>query len=379
MNMTKDMLSQEEIDSLLRGTENINADNENDNKDVEEDIITNIEKDTIGEIGNISMGTAATTLSTLLNKKVVITTPMVTVTTVGELSNEYPIPFVAVDVKYKEGFEGSNILIIKLDDVKIITDIMLGSEEINTDRELTELDLSAISEVMNQMMGSACTSLSEIFMKKIDIEPPKSYEITFEEGRKTLDVLKSPDPIIKVSFKIIVEDLIDSEIMQLIPLKFGKEMVANLMGKSYENEETENDYIDKDKSSIFSDDFKEDEEIKINKDIEDKQLEKVEKEPVIIKKPQFETFDNSQDVGYNGPIDLVSDIPVEITVELGRTIKKIGEILEYGPGTVIELDKLVGEPLNIYANGKYIAKGEVVVIDDNFGIRITDIDNSYGK
>ncbi len=379
MNMTKDMLSQEEIDSLLRGTENIDTDSENDNKDVEENIITNIEKDTIGEIGNISMGTAATTLSTLLNKKVVITTPMVTVTTVGELSNEYPIPFVAVDVKYKEGFEGSNILIIKLDDVKIITDIMLGSEEINTDRELTELDLSAISEVMNQMMGSACTSLSEIFMKKIDIEPPKSYEITFEEGRKTLDVLKSPDPIIKVSFKIIVEDLIDSEIMQLIPLKFGKEMVANLMGKSYENEETENDYIDKDKSSIFSDDFKEDEEIKINKDIEDKQLEKVEKEPVIIKKPQFETFDNSQDVGYNGPIDLVSDIPVEITVELGRTIKKIGEILEYGPGTVIELDKLVGEPLNIYANGKYIAKGEVVVIDDNFGIRITDIDNSYGK
>lgn len=379
MNMTKDMLSQEEIDSLLRGTENIDTDSENDNKDVEEDIITNIEKDTIGEIGNISMGTAATTLSTLLNKKVVITTPMVTVTTVGELSNEYPIPFVAVDVKYKEGFEGSNILIIKLDDVKIITDIMLGSEEIDTDRELTELDLSAISEVMNQMMGSACTSLSEIFMKKIDIEPPKSYEITFEEGRKTLDVLKSPDPIIKVSFKIIVEDLIDSEIMQLIPLKFGKEMVANLMGKSYENEETKNDYIDKDKSSIFSDDFKEDEEIKINKDIEDKQLEKVEKEPVIIKKPQFETFDNSQDVGYNGPIDLVSDIPVEITVELGRTIKKIGEILEYGPGTVIELDKLVGEPLNIYANGKYIAKGEVVVIDDNFGIRITDIDNSYGK
>ncbi|QQY80726.1 flagellar motor switch phosphatase FliY [Keratinibaculum paraultunense] len=382
--MTKDTLSQEEIDSLLKGTEDISENSENDDKyDIENDVITDIEKDTIGEIGNISMGTAATTLSTLLNKKVMITTPTVTIATVKELSDEYPIPFVAVDVKYKEGFEGSNVLIIKLDDVKIITDIMLGNDEIDTSRELTELDLSAISEVMNQMMGSACTSLSEIFMKKIDIEPPKSYEITFEEGKKTLDVLKGPDPIIKVSFKMIVEDLIDSEIMQLIPLEFGKEMVANLIGKPDEDKEIEtpdsSNYFDKDESNILSDSFEENEEIKDNRTVEDKQLGKIEKDPVVIKKPQFETFDNSQEVSYNKPIDLVSDIPVEITVELGRTVKKIGEILEYGPGTVVELDKLVGEPLDIYANGKYIAKGEVVVIDDNFGIRITDIDNSYGK
>jgi len=379
--MTKDMLSQEEIDSLLKGTENTNTDHD------EDDIVTDIEKDTIGEIGNISMGTAATTLSTLLNRKVVITTPKVTVTTAGKLSYEYPIPFVAVDVKYKEGFEGSNVLIINVDDVKIITDIMLGNEEIDTDRELTELDLSAISEVMNQMMGSACTSLSEIFQKKIDIEPPKSYEITLEEGRETLDVLKSPDPIIKVSFKMVVEDLIDSEFMQLIPLKFGQNMVENLLGKSYESGKLEAEDSDNHPSNtgVAGDDIMQDKAIDSHKiasndiPMNNKQTSSIEKEPVVIKKPEFKTFDTTTDVSYNESIDLISDIPVEITAELGRTTKRIGEILEYGPGTVIELDKLVGEPLNIYANGKYIAKGEVVVIDDNFGIRITDIDNSYGK
>ena len=221
--MTKDILSQEEIDLLLRGTGDSS-------RNIEDEVISEIEKDALGEIGNISMGTAATTLSTLLNRKVVITTPEVEVTTSGELSYEYPIPFVAVDVKYKAGLEGSNVLMINVNDVKIIADIMMGKSEIDVNRELTDLDLSAISEVMNQMIGSSSTSLSEIFSKKIDIEPPKSYEITFSEGRETLEVLRTNDPIIKVAFRMVVEDLIDSELMQLIPLNFGQEMVENLLG-----------------------------------------------------------------------------------------------------------------------------------------------------
>lgn len=369
--MDKDMLSQEEIDLLLKGTEDLGNENTN------EQVITEIERDTLGEIGNISMGTAATTLSTLLNKKVTITTPKVEVTTAGELSYEYPIPFVAVDVKYKEGLEGSNILMINIDDVKIITDIMMGKDEIDTDRELTELDLSAISEVMNQMMGSSATSLSEIFLKRIDIEPPKSYEITFSEGREKLEVLKTLAPIIKVSFKMVVEDLIDSEIMQLIPLDFGQQMVENLMGSPkddfVEDGKTEEENI----NSFEKTDKGHSKEIVQKTPKIDKEYESENKEHIIIKKPEFETFDTTADVSYNESIDLVGDIPVELTAELGRTVKKIGEILEYGPGTVIELDKLVGEPLDIYANGKFIAKGEVVVIDDNFGIRITDVNNNY--
>jgi flagellar motor switch protein FliN/FliY len=374
MKMNKEMLSQGEIDMLLKGTDNIGEDHA-------DNIISEVEMDALGEIGNINMGTAATTLSTLLNRKVIITTPKVSVTTAGELSYEHPIPFVAVDVKYKEGLEGSNVLMINANDVKIITDIMMGKDNTDIDRELTELDLSAASEVMNQMMGSACTSLSEMFMKKIDIEPPKSYEITFDEGRETLDVLKTTDPIIKISFKMVVEDLIDSELMQLIPLNFGQEMVQVLLGEpsgtngeTMENEELANTVnIDNDiDNNPYSKTVGK--TLKANKDDD-----RAEKEQVVIKKPEFEAFDTAADVSYNESIDLVGEIPVELTVELGRTTKKISEILEYGPGTVIELDKLVGEPLNIYANGKYIAKGEVVVIDDNFGIRITDIDSSYEK
>ena len=375
--MNKDMLSQEEINQLLQGTKDINADY------VEDEVIPEIEKDALGEIGNISMGTAATTLSTLLNKKVVITTPEVVATTVEELSYEYSIPFVAVDVRYKEGLKGSNIMMINVDDVKIITDIMMGKDEIDINRELTELDLSAISELMNQMMGSASTSLSEIFMKKIDLEPPKSYEITVNEGRQTLDVLNTTDPIIKVSFRMVVEDLIDSELMQLIPLDFGQTMVRDLVGDSSSVIEESMEIEE------FEDTVNKEDENVLNYTLNSKTVEKspkinqmgdkVENGQVVIKKPKFETFDTTQNLGYNESIDLVGDIPVELTVELGRTIKRINEILEYGPGTVIELDKLVGEPLNIYANGKYIASGEVVVIDDNFGIRITDIDSSYGR
>ena len=373
--MNNDMLSQEEIDFLLKGSEMESSISS------EAEEISDIEKDTLGEVGNISMGTAATTLSTLLNRKVTITTPEIEITTTTELSQEYTIPFVAVDVKYKEGLEGSNVLIINEDDVKIITDIMMGNE-INVERELTELDLSAISEVMNQMMGSAATSLSEMFSKKIDIEPPKSYNITFSEGEEKLDVLQSNRPIIKISFKMVVEDLIDSKIMQLIPINFGQQLVENLIGDlSSTSSSNTHDTVAKDYADVHSSPVGEMDTMRSNySEPKESYKESYEEEHVVVKKPKFEVFDDGKSrSGHRESIDLVGDIPVELTVELGRTVKKISEILEYGPGTVIELDKLVGEPLNVYANGKFIARGEVVVIDDNFGVRITDIDNKYEK
>lgn len=370
--MNKDILSQEEINMLLSGS-NGQGKNNSENKD---DSITEVEKDALGEIGNISMGTAATTLSTLINEKVTITTPKVAITTASKLADEYQIPFVATNVTYKEGLKGSNVLILKVNDVKIITDMMMGKTEIDVDRELTELDLSAVSEAMNQMMGSASTSLSEIFSRKIDIEPPKAYEITFAEGRKQLDILKSDDPIVKVSFNMKVGDIIDSDMMQLIPLDFGKETVDKLLG---EESSTTSSIIDEDKElNVEETQFKKDEPAYEEESSTLEEDSVVEKEDtVVVKKPKFETFKEESKVKHKSSIDLVGDIPVEIVAELGRATKYIGEILEYGPGTIIELDKLVGEPLNIYANGKFIAKGEVVVIDDNFGIRIKDIPNPY--
>lgn len=393
--MASDMLSQEEIDALLRGSGDDEPTVEFFEDDYDE-LLSDIEIDALGEIGNISMGTAATTLSTLLNRKVNITTPKVTITTADELANDYKLPFVAIDVSYKTGLEGSNILILNTDDAKIITDLMMGKDTFDVDRELTELDLSAVSEAMNQMMGSASTSLSEMFMKKIDIEPPKSVEITFAEGRNKIDLLNSSSPIIKISFKMVIGDLIDSNIMQLVPIEFGKAMVDNLMNPSNLSEERLDEesmdvqgtistekYIDTPVKSVIQETHRVSQaktrDVAITENINYNNVSKANEEKIIVKKPEFQNFDNSFNSPYNESIDLVGDIPVEITVELGRTHKKISEILEFGQGTVVELDKLVGEALNIYANGKYIAKGEVVVIDDSFGVRVTEIENSNRK
>ncbi len=393
--MASDMLSQEEIDALLKGGSNDESTVEF-YEDDHDELLSDIEIDALGEIGNISMGTAATTLSTLLNKKVNITTPKVSITTVDELADDYKLPLVAIDVSYKEGLEGSNILILNTDDAKIITDLMMGKDTYDTERDLTELDLSAVSEAMNQMMGSSSTSLSEMFMKKIDIEPPKSVEITFAEGRNTIDLLNSSSPIIKISFKMVIGDLIDSNIMQLIPLEFGKSMVEKLMGPSNIDEEilieettpvesnkSVEDYIESPAKPVNQESYNVSQNQAVNvartENFNYNNVNKINEEKIMVKKPEFQSFDTTINSPHSSSIDLVGDIPVEITVELGRTHKKISEILEFGQGTVVELDKLVGESLNIYANGKYIAKGEVVVIDDNFGVRVTEIENSNRK
>ena len=389
--MTSDMLSQEEIDALLNGGSKDEPELEffEDELKDKTELLSEMEIDALGEIGNISMGTAATTLSTLLNKKVNITTPRVTITTAEELADEYKLPFVAVDVSYSAGLEGSNVLILKTDDVKIITDLMMGKDEVDSSRELTELDLSAAGEAMNQMMGSSSTSLSEMFMKKIDIAPPKSLEITFSDGKNEIDLLSSDSPLIKISFKMVIGDFIDSNIMQLIPLQFGKDMVDNLLNPTDVSKKIEEVTKTVEQPKEISEpqkmptqpieNIQREPVVARTDNIDYNNTGSIEQEKVVVKKPEFQNFDMANTTIYNEQIDIVGDIPVEITVELGRTNKKINEILEFGPGTVVELDKLVGEALNIYANGKFIAKGEVVVIDDNFGIRVTEIEKNNTK
>ncbi|HHY91205.1 MAG TPA: flagellar motor switch phosphatase FliY, partial [Clostridiales bacterium] len=210
-----DMLSQEEIDLLLKGSSHgtIEQNVQESNERQEEKILNEEEKDALGEIGNISMGTAATTLFTLLGQKVTITTPKVSVITMKELGEQYPIPFVVIQVKYKEGLEGINLLVIKEDDVKIMTDLMMGGDGRNVSGELTELHLSAISEAMNQMVGSASTSLSEMFGRKIDICPPSAFSMNFSESIPEFETLSSDEKVVKIAFNMVVGDVIvDSEI-----------------------------------------------------------------------------------------------------------------------------------------------------------------------
>lgn len=363
-----EMLSQEEIDALLKGNDT-SADNQSDSDMMQ---LTSEEIDALGEIGNISMGTSATTLFTLLNNKVTITTPKVTVMTWDDLIVKYPLPYVGVKVEYTEGLAGTNLLVLKEEDVRIITDLMMGGTGEDTDEEISDLHLSAISEAMNQMVGSSCTSLSTMFKKNINISPPRAYIIRFEDGLP--EDLINDGIVVKIAFKMIVEGFIDSEIMQLIPFDFAKDMVNNLISLQENTKENENNIKEKEKPEISRNKT---ENIQMVKpDIMESQFnDSAGKDsiPISVQPVQFQSFDRQDTAGSKENIDLIMDVPLEVSVELGRTKKLIKEILEFGPGSVIELDRLAGEPVDIIVNGKFIAKGEVVVIDESFGVRITDI------
>ncbi|NLJ87214.1 MAG: flagellar motor switch phosphatase FliY [Epulopiscium sp.] len=387
-----DMLSQAEIDALLGGTDiddDISIDNftEDASNIVINDPLTDDEKDALGEIGNISMGTAATTLFTLLNQKVIITTPDVKVMSWEQLANEYGESMVAINVEYKEGLEGINLLILKENDVKIIADLMMGGAGQNTDEELTELHLSAISEAMNQMVGSASTSMSSIFNKKIDIKPPHAFIPQLDKGKVMDNVGFGDEGIVRVCFKMKIGELIDSEIMQILPLDFAKTLAANLIKsqKSLSEAEPEPTKVvetppqaPQPTQQVITEPPKQ-EHIQVNQTYYESptatQPSTISQPHINVQSAQFQTFDQSAVIQTRENIEIIKDVPLEVTVELGRTHKLIRDILEFSPGTVIELDKLAGEPVDVLVNGKFVAKGEVVVIDENFGIRITDIVN----
>lgn len=366
-----DMLSQEEIDALLGGGGPSTSASTLAG-------LTEEEADAIGEIGNISMGTAATTLFTLLNKKVTITTPKVSETTMELLANDFSDPSVLINITYKVGIEGVNFLILHEKDVKIITDLMMGGDGTNISNELNDLHLSAISEAMNQMIGSSSTSLSEMLGKKVDISPPEAYHDQIADLDYSQFGVTKSDQVVKIAFRMTVGDLIDSEIMQVLPLQVAKQMISTIINGKKASEPAPKAAAPAPKPAA--------------EPVEEKPLPKneppkqqyyyeeedsrarVSGEKVNAVPLQFENFDsNSAQMYYNNDIDLIRDVPLEITVELGKTGKKINEILDFGVGTVIELDRLVGESLDVLANGKRIAKGEVVVVDENYGIRITDI------
>jgi len=411
-----DMLTQAEIDALLNGSSLASSGSGGD-KSAKADVLSPQEIDALGEIGNISMGTSATTLFTLLGHKVLITTPEVKVTNWTEMAQEYAKGYVAVKVEYTHGMTGTNLLILKEDDVKIITDIMMGGEGKKSDEELNDLHLSAISEAMNQMIGSAATSMSSMFNKRIDISPPSAFKMDFNKVHPSGDINES-DELVKVSFKMVVGDLIDSRIMQIIPVSFAKTLVSNLLSASDESEVKNNPgnnaaspqaKIQPDMSSAtpmqtapqtpmqaapqqmnmnmqgssqsygagmqYNQDFAFNQR---NGYMQNDQggvyrEPQANRAPVNVQPAQFQSFDESPIPVDKKNIGLIMDVPLEVTVELGRTNKLIKEILEFSTGTVIELDKIAGEPVDILVNGKPIAKGEVVVIDESFGVRVTDI------
>ncbi|MEK4238072.1 flagellar motor switch phosphatase FliY [Paenibacillus sp. FSL H7-0714] len=408
---SKDYLSQDEIDALLRqSAEGSLAPSE---KTVN-DYLTPFEQDALGEIGNITFGSAATALSTLLGKKVDITTPQVSIITRGEFEVAFPKPHVAVHVEYVDGFQGINSLVIKIRDAQVIADLMLGGEGEPKDEELNEIHISAVQEAMNQMMGSSATSMSTIFNRFVNISPPGIDILNMSSG-EGVGSLPTDETLIRISFRLKIGDLIDSTIMQLLPVQFAKDMVTMLLGDvspaAQEAAVTATETPDHETPPVAP------------------SLQQAPSQPtggyyyppagmpaygmpgmppygmppqgmppqgmpygqtpplspeanrnVNVQPVQFANLNG----GAFGHIDennlnLLMDIPLRVTVELGRTQKQIKDILEMSQGSIIELDKLAGEPVDILVNNKLIAKGEVVVIDENFGVRVTDIVSQWDR
>ena len=370
------MLSQEEINALL-GNMNTGSSSTQTSNDA---ILSDEEKDAIGEISNICMGTAATTLYSLVNQKVVITTPVVEITNWDKLTAEYAKPCVFINILYKDGIDGNNVLILKEDDVKVITDLMMGGDGLNPAPELTELHFSAICEAMNQMMGSSATSLSSMLNCKIDISPPEA-ELVDMAGN--IDVAKASDfldkDFVRVTFRMTIGDLVDSTIMQLYPIQFARDLYKKFSGESEEKEETPPPAPQPEPQPQPVPQPQPQPQpatgMPMGQPMMGQSMMPQMMQPdVNVQNVQFQAFNPVMNPALQQEnIDLIMDVPLEVSVVLGRTRKSIKEILEFAPGTIIELDKLAGEPIDVMVNQKLVAKGEVVVIEESFGIRITEI------
>ena len=476
------MLSQDEINALLQGMDlsdtadsgaspetpqdSSSAENTDNGyvKDVaptvgDEEKLTDVEKDAIGEVANISMGSSATTLYSLVNRKVNITTPVVTLATWKTLLDSYEKPCVFIQIKYTQGLDGTNILVLKEHDVKVITDLMMGGDGTNTEGELGELHLSAISEAMNQMMGAAATSLSTLLQTVIDISPPESslFDLTeVKDGKEISPFLGGT--FVKISFRMQIDDLVDSTIMQLYPIDFARKLVETFINTQMANidevtekkpEQPENDTTAQipapgtdnqtqmnntnlngmnqmgnmgmngmnQMGNMGMNDMNQMNNMGMNgmnqmgsmgmngmnqmgnmgmngmnqmgnmgmngmnqmgnmgmNSMNQMGMMGMPGQNVNVQPAQFQSFSNDN-MGTTGQenIGLIKDVPLEVTVELGRTTKSISDILDFSPGTIIELDRIAGEPIDVLVNGKFVAKGEVVVIEESFGVRITEI------
>ena len=423
--------------------------------------------DALGEIMNISLGSSATAISNMLNHRVIITTPEVSVVNVKEITLDNIDPAVGVEIKYVEGLTGSNIMLLKRHDIKVIVDILMGMETADEDFELNELTISCVCEVMNQMMGSAATAMSDFLGFRVDISTPESFELETEEQFRTEHVPQGADQVVIVRFRLKIEDALESKFINVMSLELAKEL---LKGQGMATEVIESDQpvsappvqapapaaapaaapapapapaassgggggrklTQEEIEALIAGNAAgesapsgasqaETEKVVAGMNNQptpapaapaaqmpqagqtppypmpgaDAQMQggymgyppmyyppypypyPPQQEPKVIgSKPlTMEPLDASERLGKEQAqnLDLIMEVPLQVTVEIGRARRKVQDILEFAKGSLVVLDKLAGDSVDLFVNGKCIARGEVVVIEDNFGVRITEI------
>ncbi|MDO7788393.1 flagellar motor switch phosphatase FliY [Desulforamulus aquiferis] len=390
------LLSQEEIDALMNAQ--ATGDNPGSSEElvlpgveagssaeaINEDASPNLvqlmtleEIDALGEVGNISMGSASTTLSEILSQKVNITSPKVKIITKAELFDSFVVPYLVIKVDFSEGINGYNLLIIRLEDAATMASLMMGGDGTPMSEEISEMEISAASEAMNMMIGTSATSLSQMFHRPINISPPESTLLRTKDDPLASPPEKIEDTIVVVSFNMTIGDLVDTEIMQIMSVETAKEeaslLLMDLVGGPPEQ-------VQITESAIPEQEFPEQlEELAI--DVPD---EITTQEPLYTSPSPMvnnETL-NVQQPAAKAPslgsleqrnLELILDIPLKVSVVLGRTKRPIKDVLKIAPGTVVELNTLANEPVEVLVNGTLVATGEVVVVNENFGVRLTNI------
>lgn len=368
------------------------------------------EIDAVGEILNISMGSAATAVSELLNAKTWITTPQVKVVKVSDLNYDNLEPAICVKIVYVEGITGLNMMVLKQNDVQLILNQLLGNPlVIDPNFKFDELNISAVSEIMNQMMGASATALSDLLGMKVDISVPMPYII---EKTKFGDLCEMPldSTVVAVTFKITVEGVMESEFMSVLSLELAKTLSGKMMEKFSASEEAEAPAVET-TAQPASQPAPAPQPAPAAQPApapapEPNAMYQQPPQgyppqgaypqpgygypnqyavygaypppvpPVNVQNAQLHQFD-AMDFGIPADqkdnLKLLMGVPLEISVEIGTAKRKVKDILEFTQGTIIELERQAGAPVDIVVNGNLIARGDVVVIDDNFAVRITEI------
>ena len=374
--------------------------------------LSNLEIDAIGEILNISLGASATAVSSMLDTRVDITTPIVRVVNKEDFTFSNLKPAIAVEISYIEGLSGKSIMLLKRSDVKVIVEMLMGVTYTDQEFELNEMNVSAISEVMNQMMGASATALSELFSRSVNISTPLSYEVDGEETIKEKYFVEE-DPMVVVSFSLSISDKMESEFMSLMTTDLAKELVKGFFANGLPDAKKQAAAASAEKpmraeekmpsqpdagatanpspaapgvpaasetnvqSGVQPSGGMMEEMLKTMQLMQQQmmQMQNARDEKKISVKsapvPALKGEDHVEDP--EGSLDLLMGVPLELSVEIGRTQKLVKDILELNKGSLVVLDRVAGEPVDLYVNGECIAKGDVVVVDDNFGIRITEI------
>jgi len=354
--MGDNFLSQEEIDSLLKKNKDVDELNQTDDLDISSE-----ERDIMEKVGEMTMSASASVLSNLIGRNVHIESPEVSATSFGELKTGIENPHVSLKVQFKNGLKGNNALMLGIADASVIANLMMGGDGSEVGEELSEMELSAVSEAMNQMIGKASASISEMISQNFEIDPPVTR--VWKNGEDiSIFAIPNDEKIVRISFRLIVEDLIDSEMVQLYTLDTANEITANILD-GMEAIESEKEKTEKHHSEEKGEPLQEYGDSK----------EEYGGSEVKIQNPVFAELKKQPRQRAPRNIELILDVPLELSVVLGRTHKSIRDILALEPGSIVELNKLAEEPLEIYVNGKRTALGEVVVVDEKFGIRITDI------